>query len=750
MSRLLFLLITFSLLSLNESVHAQEKEENAPSEIKWGHSRHGQAYDTGPRQKPWPMPGVGRTPFPITAKSPEVQKWFDQGTALLHGFWQFEAERAFRWCAKLDPDCAMAYLGMARSAGLVSKRGKAFLEQAAGLKSKVSERECRLIELFEAKAALPEAEDRDEARETFTVKLDKLLIDYPDDIEIKAIYWLEIAEISMGVGMNNRSSLEAVLQQILAVNPDHVGALHYRIHNWDGKEGHYAVDSCIRLPELGPDSGHLQHMPGHVLSGIGLWQEAAIAMDSATRVEKQYMNRRMIMPEQNWDYAHNLDYLCYIQEQLGMREMSLLSAKQLLLAPAPASRETDGPGGAPPGFEKMPMLRAMVKFEQWEELLESELLAEAPAAPSMGMPRPPVESYAKARALIGLKRLDEAEKIVDEMREKTKKSQKLPPEAMAMLEKEPVFKKLMDSFIQLIEASNLELEARIKLAQGNSLEGIELLTRAARLQEEHWHNDPPRDPTYLYNALGEAYLDTGSAQLAAAAFERTLKTVFHDGFALSGLVQAYAQMGEKEKAREALAKLRVVWSDADKNRWLDAALATGIEAEPRLEAPVTQRNYKRTVLDKKGPSLWTPTPAPNFSALNSKSKQVGFDQFPDKNIVLIFYLGEECTHCVEQLVEANKRAKELGGLDAVVIAVSKDSGADLAEYEKSNDLEMTLLTDPGFANAKRYQSYDDFEEIELHSTILIDKKRRIHWARTGGEPFMDFDYLISELKRMGR
>ena len=71
---------------------------------KPGHSSHGTAFDSGMRTKPWVIPGVGNAPFAITTKHGEVQKWFDQGNALLHSFWFEEAERTFRWCLKLDPD----------------------------------------------------------------------------------------------------------------------------------------------------------------------------------------------------------------------------------------------------------------------------------------------------------------------------------------------------------------------------------------------------------------------------------------------------------------------------------------------------------------------------------------------------------------------------------------------------------------------------------------------------------------------
>src|SRR5260370_12390507 len=79
------------------------------------HSHYGEAFDSGPREKPWVMQGIGVAHFPVTTKVPEVQTWFDQGNALLHSFESFDAERAFRWCLKLEPCNAMAYWGLARS-----------------------------------------------------------------------------------------------------------------------------------------------------------------------------------------------------------------------------------------------------------------------------------------------------------------------------------------------------------------------------------------------------------------------------------------------------------------------------------------------------------------------------------------------------------------------------------------------------------------------------------------------------------
>src|ERR1700692_2343855 len=136
--------------------------ESPDETYKQGHSLHGQPFDVGPREKPWPIAGIGKAPFPITTKNPEVQQWFDQGNALLHSFWYYEAERAFRWCLKLEPDNAMAYWGLARAAE-GNERAADFIRKAARRKDRVSERERLYIEASAASLLPAPLHDKDGA-----------------------------------------------------------------------------------------------------------------------------------------------------------------------------------------------------------------------------------------------------------------------------------------------------------------------------------------------------------------------------------------------------------------------------------------------------------------------------------------------------------------------------------------------------------------------------------------------------------
>ena len=107
-SRLLVALFACSPLFAQDANDAQAGED--PLE---GHSHQGEAFNEGPRQAAYLMGDPDCIDFTVATESEEAQAFFTQGLGQLHGFWYFESERSFRQVAALDPDCAMAYWGMA-------------------------------------------------------------------------------------------------------------------------------------------------------------------------------------------------------------------------------------------------------------------------------------------------------------------------------------------------------------------------------------------------------------------------------------------------------------------------------------------------------------------------------------------------------------------------------------------------------------------------------------------------------------
>ena len=624
------------------------------------------------------MKDIGVAHFPITHKNPETQLWFNQGNAQLHSFWDYEAERSFRWCLKLEPDNAMCYWGLARAAG--DERSAAFIKEAAKRKAGVTDRERLYIEALEARERTDRLRDRgddyqDRAKDYKKV-LETICVKYPDDMEAKLL----LALANMG---DSRYGTEMMLREVQAKLPDHPGVHHYRIHNWNYHEPEQALKSAKHYSGVASNIGHALHMPGHIYATVGMWNEAGIAMDAATRTEVRHMHERQVFPFNYWNWGHNRAYLSYIQEELGLVDEAIAGAKDLIAAPQDPKSNDKSPY-SPHSQGIRSLARVLVKYERWKELLDTRSFPWRDSKDDQLL-----KAYVEARAHFGLGDLDLAEKAMAEV---------------AKLDKEK-------SIERLHKIMTVELKARLALAKGETLLGLGLMTEAADKQFElqKTDNDPPHYPQVLYNALGDAYLKAGSKDLAIAAFEKALKLTRNDRFALIGLERA----GKPTK----------------------------------LAMPGVERNYAGMNLDKYGPKAWTPMAAPELDAVDVDGQRVKLSDLAGKNVILVFYLGRECPHCLKQLRDLKAKTSEWKRLNTVVLAVSGNSAEQNKTLLGDEAYQgIRFLSDAAHANAKRFLAFDDFEEIELHATLVIDAQGKMRWSRVGGEPFEDMAFLVKAIE----
>lgn len=692
-----------------------------------GHSSHGSAFDSGMRTKPWLIQGVGDSPFAITSKNKEVQKWFDQGNALLHSFWFEEAERSFRWCLKLDPDCAMAYWGLARcgftwfnldwapqSDDKKYDRYKVFLKEAVKRKESVSPKERMFIE------ALHKAVAKGGSR-VFVENLKEIITKFPEDIEAKSLAAL------FSIDKDPADKNELVIQQVLKVNPMHPGALHASIHNWDYAKPQNALKACELYGKAAPGVGHALHMPGHIYSKIGMWHEAAIAMDSATRIELKYMNDRLALPFETWNYPHNRNYLCYIQEQLGLADAAIQGAKDIIAAPRdPERNDPDQRGMIMQGLEAL--VRSSIKFEKWNDILTPGYIEWFAKDEESQF----VKAWAETLAYSGLKQPEKARvslKILQDV-DRKRRGDKGPSKDLNIA------------------------EAFVYAAEGNADQAQKALLRADTQDKEYRQfgaGDPPFESWSVARLLGDHFRAKNFNDTAITYYERALQYEPNDAFSLSGLAQAYNAKGDKKTASKYAGRLAYVWSSADPSlRWMEEVKKLQLDMTPVAETPSKERVYVPAQLDGLGPSNWQPFKAPKFEVLNYNGKSVHLEDYRGKNILLVFFLGEACVHCVGQLKSINDRLADFQAQKTEVLAVCSATPQSLKESVKLNPVKVRFLSDTNHENARRFASYDDFEEMELHSTILIDKQGKIRWKRTGGDPFMNMDFLIKELKRINQ
>jgi peroxiredoxin/tetratricopeptide (TPR) repeat protein len=513
----------------------------------------------------------------------------------------------------------------------------------------------------------------------------------------------------------------------------HPGAHHASIHNWDGISSEQAIRSCELYGKSAPNVGHALHMPGHIYSKIGMWHEAAIAMDSATRIELSYMNDRLALPFETWNYPHNRNYLCYIQEQLGMFEASLQGARDMLGAPRdPEANAEDSGRIALEG--RAAMVRALVKFEKWDQIMTPGTIG-WDATNDFGKFE---QAFIETMALNGQGKLFEArERLQDLKALKTK----LTPPTTGPNGDEPMT--LMVAMMVHVA------EGLLALSEGNILEGQKALLNAAEEDAKYIGGDPPASPWRVIRLLGDSYRKRGENKLAIECYERALKEEPNDGFTLSGLALAHHAAGNVERATYYAGRLEYVWSQADPDlRWLTEVRKLGLAVKPISETPRAERVYRPKDLDALGPMNWRPFAAPALKVRDVNGKPVELKQYAGKNVLLVFFLGEACVHCVGQLKSINDRLGEFDAQDTVVLAVCSATPADLKKSVTLGKVNINFLSDTAHENARRFSSYDDFEDMELHSTILIDKVGRVRWKRTGGQPFMNMDFLLTELKRI--
>lgn len=257
-----------------------------------------------------------------TSCSPEEQKNFGRAIALLHSFAYSAAEKAFRDVIKKDPKCAMAHWGIAMTyfhplwppplpAENVA-RGREEIERARQLGG--SDREREFIEALSFIYAHDSVPYRDRV-DRYTAAMGKLAQHNLDDAECQIFYALALIATAPPTDAThaNQKKATALLEPLFRKYPQHPGIPHYLIHAYDNIEmASRGVEAARIYAQIAPSAPHALHMPSHIYTRLGMWQES-IASNTAAR--KAAHEQDDIGEE-----LHAMDYLTYANLQLGRDE----------------------------------------------------------------------------------------------------------------------------------------------------------------------------------------------------------------------------------------------------------------------------------------------------------------------------------------------------------------------------------------------------------------------------------------------
>jgi tetratricopeptide (TPR) repeat protein len=499
------------------------------------------------------MTGQGSVHFAITTANPKAQEFFDQGVAQLHSFWSTEAERSFLQAAELDPEAPMPYWGVAmvaagdyrprfqldtfeklfgKSNPLKAASRAADAARKAEELAKIPGKATPLEKLYIASIAARRDPKSNSPDDAYIQGLRAIIAQYPEEIEARTYLALHLMR---GFDLPERTprgaSMEAVaiLRELLGKAPDHPGVHHYVIHAFEGST--FAKDawpSCQRYAELVTNIPHALHMPGHIYSQTGRWEDAANSFSAAAVNERGYIKADRLYGTGH--HGHNVHFLATAYSFQGQYDKAKDAARELL-----TFEENPRERASIDGFYSahrqgwFAMLRSLVQSESWDEILEGSSL------PVYDKPREQAWrhwaralSYAAKRNVEGAKA--EARQMDESLIEYKQKVKMPVPE--------------------VLQTAREELDGQLRLAEGKIDAALRKLEHAATMERRMVYSEPPYYPRPVLEVLGQAALQHGRTVEAESAFKRALEQYPGSYRAQAGL-RATIERGPKATAASA-------------------------------------------------------------------------------------------------------------------------------------------------------------------------------------------------------
>lgn len=497
---------------------------------------------------------LGQVNFTVSCNA-AAQKQFNRAAALLHSFWYDEAEKAFAAINKVDPKCAMAYWGVAMSlyhpvwapasAGELEKGWTAVEEaKTVGVRSDREKEYIDAIEKFYKDSVKIDHRTRALAYER---AMEQVYLHYPKDHEAAIFYALAL----LGTATNSDKTYEKqkraaeILNQVLPQEPNHPGVAHYLIHSFDYPQlARLALPAARSYAKIAPSSPHALHMPSHIFTRLGLWQESIQSnLASAAAAQKHVA---MSHPgAASFDQLHAMDYLIYAYLQ-GAEDQK---AKQIVDQVNTLNQVDAEVIAAAYAFTAAPARYALER-RHWSEAARLEL---HPA----GFPW---EHFRYAEATTYFARAIGAARSGD------------PTSAGKDVERLSALKKALVDAKDSYWAGQVEIQRRtaaawVAHAEGKNDEALALMRSAVELEaatEKHPVTPGPIIPAR--ELLGDMLLELKQPEQALREFEASLGDSPNRFNGLYGAARAADLSGDKRKARDYYTKMVTLSAHADSDR----------------------------------------------------------------------------------------------------------------------------------------------------------------------------------------
>ncbi len=490
---------------------------------------------------------LGKVHFPVSC-IPAAQQGFDRALAMLHSFWYPQGLNAFSEVTKTDPSCAMGYWGIAMSRRanplvgapdpVVLKDGLEAIAKAKTIGAK-TQRERDYIAAIEIYYKDWEKLDYQTRVLAYEKAMEQVYLRHPEDTEAAIFYALAIDEavtvLPADKNYTRQLKAGAILEKVLVAQPEHPGALHYLIHSYDFPPlADRGLSAAQRYGDVAPSAPHALHMPSHIYSMLGMWQDSIKSNQAALAVAK--------------GYAHALDFMVYAYLQ-GAQDAE---AKRAVDRSAELRKNQAAVGNANPtgavlaGYTALAAIPARYAIERgaWTEAAALQPEPTTPVADS-------ITYFTRAMGSARSGGLANARKDIEQLRQL----------------RDVLAQSKQDYWAQQVEIQRNAAAAWVTYAEGKKDEALRLMRAAADREdasEKHVAMENRLWP--MRELLGELLLGMNEPAKALKEFEVSLQSARNRYRGFYGAAKAAERSGDREKARSYYERLVALCSYADTGR----------------------------------------------------------------------------------------------------------------------------------------------------------------------------------------
>lgn len=482
---------------------------------------------------------LGSVSFPTSCDAP-VQADFERGVAMLHSYWFNYAGKVFESVLERDPNCTMAYWGLALDllgntlsgppSREAARRAWEVLEKARGVEIK-TDRERMWIEAirtyFRDHDKLPVG-----ARlAAYDKAMRELSERYPDDFEAQVYYALTLQASAPKSDLTyaNQFKSAAMLEKLYAKNPQHPGITHYLIHAYDfAPFAEKGIPAARRYAAIAPAVPHARHMPAHIYSMTGMWEDSIASNLSALEIQP--------------DYYHAADFTVYAHLQLGQDRQAAAMIEKALATP----RRGDRPANIGDDTARAAMpARYVLERADW---------AAAAVLPVTATPYPQADSLTRFARGLGKVRAGDVAGAREEIG------------ALETLHA-ALIKSGERYWADRTQEQLIAVSAWVALSERAADKAVALMRKAADGEDGSLKHVAMENRLYpLRELLADLLLERGDARAAAAEYQISFRQTPNRFRGLYGAARAADVGGDRAKAAEYYGKLLDLAKNGDGSR----------------------------------------------------------------------------------------------------------------------------------------------------------------------------------------